>query len=71
MKEYVDVRDHVRAEIAQLPSRHQMKGFVSVTDNDWCAFSSQQVLLPKTPRQSATKPADKKDGGHARHKNGG
>jgi hypothetical protein len=63
MKEYVDVRDHVRAEIAQLPSRHQMKGFVSVTDNDWCAFSSQQVLLPKTPRQ--------KDGGHARHKNGG
>jgi len=50
-------------------------------------FSSQQPLLPKTPRQSATKaadknnggqvlqsarrPADKKDGGQALQKHGG
>jgi len=27
-----------------------MKGFVGVTDNDWFAFLSQQLLLPKTPR---------------------
>jgi len=42
-------------------------------------FSLQQALLPKTVCQSATPPqrrrtrktADKKDGGQARHKNGG
>jgi hypothetical protein len=32
-----------------------MKGFVGVTDNDWFAFLSQQLFLPKTFRQ--------KDGG--------
>jgi len=40
-----------------------MHGFVGVTDNDWFAFLSQQPLLPKTPRQSATKTADKNNGG--------
>jgi hypothetical protein len=25
-----------------------MKGFVGVTDNDWFAFLSQQLFLPKT-----------------------
>ena len=34
-----------------------MKGFVGVTDNDWFAFLSQQLLLPKTPRHT--------DGGQA------
>jgi len=27
-----------------------MKGFVGIPDNDWFAFLSQQLLLPKTPR---------------------
>jgi hypothetical protein len=36
-----------------------MKGFVSFTDNDWCAFLAQQLFLPKTVRQSAIKTADK------------
>jgi len=48
-----------------------MKGFVSFTDNDWCAFLSQQLLLPKTARQSAIKTADKKDGVQALQKDGG
>jgi len=34
-----------------------MKGFVGVTNNDWFAFLSQLLLLPKTARQ--------KDGGQA------
>jgi hypothetical protein len=40
-----------------------MKGSVGVTDNDWFAFLFQQLLLPKTARQSATKTADKNNGG--------
>ena len=32
----------IHAEIALLPLRHQMKGFVGVTDNGWFAFLSQQ-----------------------------
>jgi uncharacterized Rossmann fold enzyme len=26
----------------------EMKGFISFTDNDWCAFLAQQLLLTKT-----------------------
>jgi len=36
-----------------------MKGFVGVTDNEWFAFLSQQLLLPKIARHSATQLADK------------
>jgi len=39
-----------------------MKGFVGVTDNDWFAFLSQQLLLPKTVSQ--------KHGGQALSQNG-
>jgi len=40
-----------------------MKGFASVTENDWFAFLSQQLLLPKTVRQN--------NGGQARQRHGG
>jgi len=40
-----------------------MKGLISITDNEWRAFLAQELLLPKTGRQSAIKTADKKGGG--------
>jgi hypothetical protein len=40
-----------------------MKGFVGVTDNEWFAFLSQQLLLPKTARHPAIKTTGKKDSG--------
>ena len=55
------------------PARHRsrsgeaggMSCSIGIMDNDWFAFLSQQLLLPKTACQSATKTADKKDGGQA------
>jgi len=55
-----------------------MKGFVGVTDNDWFVFLSQQPGIDEVnfwqpsadvsfrARHSATKMADKKNGGQAR-----
>ena len=48
-----------------------MKGFAGVTDNDWFAFLSQQLLLPKKARPKDGGETLQKDGGQARHKDGG
>jgi hypothetical protein len=47
------MKQGVRAEIALLPLRHQMKGFVGVTDNDWFAFLSQQPFFTCKPHTAS------------------
>ena len=53
-------------EISNRSGKYEINGFIGVTDNGWFSSLSQQLLLPKTVRQSATQPADKKDGGQAK-----